>query len=385
MFTWVRRSRFVNNSHKFEILTMHINKIIFIIICFLLLPVYAFAIESDEDFGAIPNDGLDDSAIQSAIDDVVAEGGGAHYFSRRKIERDKYFAFCSDRLHQRRSQGAKTIAVRSSRFRRAHRTSLYAGNLNIFTIEGVIVVGKNVPEGNPQFYDAKYVVFTTFVQHTNIIRSQRVLRARRAVEQTVLYFGNTDAKVVDSQFDGNSGQYPEGAVIMAEDTRGLTVKRSRLYRLCELLRRLSFQNDSFYGFVDKSQRRTAARRKRNAARRGRRLLWRRRGNRRQHRKCSVGLSDGKQRQCKRCFIGQGIYLKDVEHAKIEQSWFGYTAQARPALDLTNVKAVEVVSLKFGGGVYFGKNKMSWARKSVRFLRSGVLYESIFWNRRKNSP
>lgn len=346
---------------------MHINKIIFIIICFLLLPVYAFAVESrPEDFGAIPNDGLDDSAaIQSAIDDVVAEGGGTIIFPSGKLNVTNILRFVPTGYigGEVKLQGNRGSIVEVSTG--ASGIAFYAGNLNIFTIEDLIVVGKNVPEGNPQFYDAKYVVFTTFVQHTNIIRSQ-FYGLGVPSNGAVLYFGNTDARVIDSQFDGSLGQYPEGAVIMAEDTRGLTVKRSSF---------IDYAN--FYeGYLSKTTAFTGSWIKVKGG-----LPLGANGMRRvvvedcrfdEGAATAVSIENvpwayltGNSVNVNSASPGKGIYLKDVEHAKIEQSWFGYTAQARPALDLTNVKAVEIVSLKFGGGVYFWK-KQNVLSTSVRF-------------------
>lgn len=346
---------------------MHINKIIFTVVCLLLIPVYAFAIESrPEDFGAIPNDGLDDStAIQSAIDDVVAEGGGTIIFPSGKLNITNILRFVPTNYigGEIKLQGNRGSIVEVSTGESGF--AFYAGNLNVFTIEDLIVVGKNVPDGHPQFYDARYVVFTTYVQQTNIIRSQ-FYGLGVPSGGAVLYFGNTDAKVIDSQFDGSLGQYPEGAVIMAENSRGLTVTRSTFIDYANFHEGYISKTTSFTGSWIKVKggvplggngiRRVVVEDCRfdegsATAVSIENVPW-------------VYLA-GNSVNVNGSSPGKGIYLKDVEHAKIEQSWFGYTEEARPALDLTNVKAVEVVSLKFGGGVYFWK-KQNVLSTSVRF-------------------
>lgn len=346
---------------------MRFIKVLLLTLCFLVLSGSAFALElRPEDFGAIPNDGLDDTvAIQAAIDQVVSEGGGTIVFPSGKLNVNGILRFVPTGYigGEMKLQGNRGSIVEVSTGPTG--IAFYAGNLNIFTIEDLIVIGKNVPEGDPHFYDARYVVFTTYVQQTNIIRSQFYGLAVPS-DGAVMYFGNTDAKVTDSQFDGSLGQYPDGAVILADNSRGLTVTRSTFIDYANFREGYVSKTTSFTGswvkvksglpFGGNGIRRIVVEDCRfdegaATAVNIENVPW-------------VYLS-GNSVNVNGTGVGRGIYLKDVEHAKIEQSWFGYTNEARPALDLVNVKAIEVSTLKLGGGVYFWK-RQNVLSTSVRF-------------------
>jgi len=348
-------------------MNMHINKIIFYIFCILIIPISVLAIESrPEDFGAIPNDGLDDTpAIQSAIDQVLGEGGGTIVFPSGKLEVRNTLRFVPTAYigGEVKLQGNRGSMLEISTGPGG--IAFYSGNLNIFTIEDLIVVGKQVPANHPQFYDARYVVYTNYVQQTNIIRSQFYGLAVPS-GGAIVYFGNTDGKILDSQFDGSLGQYPNGAVILAENAKGITVSRTTFLDYANMHGEFFSKSPSFTGswilvkgglslnangmrrvVIEDSRFDEAA----ATAISIENVPW-------------VYLS-GNSVNVNAAIVGKGVFLKDIEHAKIEQSWFGYTTETRPALDLVNVKALEVNSLKFGGGVYFWK-KQNVTATSVRF-------------------
>ncbi|HQU85737.1 MAG TPA: hypothetical protein PKY59_21555 [Pyrinomonadaceae bacterium] len=243
--------------------------------------------------------------------------------------------------------------------------AFYAGNLNIFSIEDLIVVGKNVAPGDPEFFDAKYVVYSNFVQQTNIIRSQFYGLAV-PFGGAVVYFGNTDAKVLDSQFDGSLGQYPTGSVIMAENTRGLTVSRSTFLDYAVLHGEFFSKVPMLVGawIMVKG----GASMNANGIRR---VVVE---DSRFDEGAAIAISienvpwvymTGNSINVSGISPGKGVYLKNIEHAKIEQSWFGFSPNPRPALDLVNIKALEVTSLKLSDGVYFW-NRQNVMNSSIRF-------------------
>lgn len=346
---------------------MHFTKKIFLLFCLLIIPISTFAIESrPEDFGAIPNDGLDDSAaIQSAIDSVLSEGGGTIIFPSGKLNVNNLLRFVpTDYIGgEVKLQGNRGSLVEVSVG--SGGIAFYAGNLNVFTFEDLVIIGKNVPDGNPQFYDARYVVFATYVQQTNIIRSQ-FYGLGTPSNGAVIYLANTDGKILDSQFDGSLGQYPDGAVIMAENSRGLTVSRSTFIDYANFREGYISKTTSFTGSWIKVKGGLPLN-----ANGIRRVVVE---DSRFDEGAAIAVSvenvpwvylTGNSVNLNSASPGRGIYLKDVDHAKVEQSWFGYTTEARPALDLLNVKALEVTSLKFGGGVFFWR-KQNVLSTSVRF-------------------
>lgn len=350
-----------------KVIDMHINKILFFIFCLLIVPISARAIETrPENFGAIVNDGIDDTAaIQAAIDEVFTEGGGNVIFPSGKLEVRSIIrlvpsGYTGAEVKLKGNRGSIIeISVGSNGI------AFYAGNLNVFTIEDLIVVGKNVPPGSPEFYDAAHVVFSNYVHQTNIIRCQFYGLAV-ADARSIIYFGNTDGKILDSQFDGSLGQYPNGAVILAENTRGLTVSRTTFLDYASMHGIYISKSTSFIGSWIKVKGGMPL-----SANGIRRVVIE---DSRFDEAAASAISienvpwlyiSGISVNINGASPGRGVHLKDVDHAKIEQSWFGYTSEARPALDLFNVKNLEVISLKFGGGVYFWK-KQNVTATSVRF-------------------
>lgn len=346
---------------------MNTNKLLFLIISILFLNAYALAVESrPENFGAIPNDGIDDTeAVQSAINEIISVGGGNVIFPSGKLEihgiiRIVPTAFIGGEVKLQGNRGS-IVEVSTG----AGGLAFYAGNLNVFTIEDLVIIGKNVPAEDPEFFDAQYVVFSSYVQQTNIIRCQFYGLAVPN-EGAVIYFGNTDGKVLDSQFDGSLGQYPDGAVIMAENMRGLTVSRTTFLDYANFHGEFLSKTPSFTGSWIKVKGGLPL----NANGMRRVVVEDSRFD--EGAATAVSVEDvpwvymtGNSVNVNGAEPGRGIFLKNIDHAKIEQSWFGYSPHARPALFLQNVKAIEIVSLKLSNGVYFWK-KENVLSTSIKF-------------------
>lgn len=346
---------------------MHINKITFLIIFLFTISISTFAIESrPENFGAIPNDGIDDTAaIQAAIDEVLLQGGGTIVFPSGKLEvKGLLRLFPTDYF----GADIKLIGSRGSIIEvsaGSDAIAFYAGNLNNFTFEDLVVTGKNVPYNDSSFFDAKYVVYSSSVQHTNIIRCQFYGLAVPS-GGAIVYLRNTDAKIHDSQFDGNVGQYPYGSVVYAESATGLTVSRTTFLDYANLRGEYFSKSPAYTGAWIKVKGNIPS----NALGTRRVLIEDSRFD--EGAAIALHIEDvpwlvisGINVNVSGTTPGKGAYVKDVDYVKVEQSWFGYTPNTRPALDLLNVKALEVTSLKFGGGVYFWK-KQNVTSTSIRF-------------------
>lgn len=306
-----------------------------------------------EDFGAVVNDGLDDSAaLQAAADSILKTGGGTIIFPGGKIDlRDTvrfippgYVGADIKLLGNRGSVIEVSVGVNGIPF--------YGGNLNSWIFEDLVITGRDVPAGDPAFYDAGWVVYSNYVQQTTIIRCQFYGLAVPD-NKAVVYIGNTDGKIVDSQFDGSLGQYPNGAVVMAENTRGLTVIRSTFLDYANFAGTYLSKSPGFSGawiWVKGGMSHNAN---------GQRRVVVEDSRFDEASAAAVRVEDATWVSTKGISVNVGgptpavgMYLKNVEHARVEQSWFGYTDQPRPAIFTENVQSLEVNSLKFGGGVYF---------------------------------
>lgn len=325
-----------------------------IFFCFLIAPRFAMAIEvRPEDYGAIVDDGQDDTAaIQAAVDAVLQARGGTIIFPSGKLEIRNTINFVpsgyigSDILLKGNKSSLLEVSVGASR------PAFYGGNLTTWTFEDLAIAGKNVPANNPSFIDAAAVIFSNYVEQTNIIRCN-LFGLAVPNGSGVLYFGFTDAKVEDSQLNGNVGLYPDGAVIMAENTKGLSVLRSSFLDYGNYQGSYFSKSPEFVGAWVRvksgagmnatGERRIVIEDSRfdegaaNAIRIENATWARIRG-------ISVNVSGTDP--------GVGLYLNNVEDASVERSWFGYTSNARPAIFANNVDVLSVESLKLSGGVYF---------------------------------
>ncbi len=344
-------------------------KIFFALILFVLtVPICVSAYEAKpENFGAVVDDGLDDSlAVQAAIDDVLTKGGGTIVFPGGKLNLNRTIRLVPDGYMggEVKLQGNRGSVLEISMGTSG--IAFYAGNLNSFTLEDLVFVGKPAEPGAADFYDANYVVFSNYVQQTNITRCQFYGLAVPS-GSGLIYVGNTDARIADSQFDGSLGAYPNGAVIMADNPRGLTVSRCTFLDYANFRGQYLAKSPAYLGawiWVKG----TGANFNANGIRR-------------------VVIEDSRFDEASASAInienvpwvnirgisvnvngadpGRGVYLKNVEYARIEESWFGYTTLSKPALDLVNVQGLEVAALKLTGGVYFWR-KQNVSSTSIKF-------------------
>jgi hypothetical protein len=330
--------------------------IVSLALCFFAAPLFANAMDvRPEDFGAVVNDGLDDSAaIQAAANAIFKHGGGTILFPSGKLEIRNTIRFVPENYigADVKLKGTRGSVIEISTG--TYGIAFYGGNLNTWIFEDLVIIGKDVPPGNPAFYDAWYVVFSNYVQQTNITRCQFYgLAVPNA--SSIVYFGNTDGKVVDSQFDGSLAEYPDGSVIMAENSRGLTVSRTTFLDYANFMGSYLSKTPSFVG----SWIRVKGGQPLNANGQRRFVVEDSRFD--EGAAVAVRIEDvtwaslsGISVNVNATDVGTGISLKNVEFAAVGQSWFGYTNQVRPALSTENVETLEVNSLKFGGGVYFRK-------------------------------
>jgi len=308
------------------------------------------------DFGAIPDDQFDDSTgIQAAVNAAFSKGGGVVVFPEGKfILRDQVNIVPVQGVGYDISlRGFKGSVIEVSVGQ--GKIAFYAGNLNTFAVEDLIFVGKetNAPE---DFYDARSVIYSNYVENTLIARSSFFGLATRASDGTptgVVHLGNTDARITDTRFDGSLSDYPSGGVLTAEDFRGLTVSRCTFIDYANFQGRYLSKSVGFVGswisakngrvFGANGQRRVFIEDSRfdEAAAIGIRLenvAW--------------GILRGLSFNVNASVAGRGIYVKNSGFVKIDQSWFGFSRNPRPAIDVDGLGGLEAVALDFSDGVYF---------------------------------
>jgi hypothetical protein len=329
---------------------------LFGLILFLLItPVFVSAVEvNPQDYGAVVDDGIDDSsAVQAAINAVLEKGGGKILFPGGTLNINKPISiqpnYSGGQMILKGNRGS-VLEVSVGQ----ENTAIYAGNLNMLLFEDLAIVGKKVPMGAVDFFDAKYVIYSNYVGQTTITRCQ-LLGLAVPNKSAIVYLGITDAHVSDSQFDGNLAMYETGAVILAENTMGLTVSRSSFIDYSNFKGEYLSKTPGFVGawiMVKGGAPMNALGQRRILIEDSRfdegaaTIIW-------AENVAWVNVV-GISANINGTGVGRGIYLKNVDYANIRQSWFGYTNAARPALDFENVGGSEVTSLKFGGGVYFLK-------------------------------
>src|ERR1044072_7940547 len=115
------------------------------------------------------NDGRDDSAIvQQAITEALAGGGGTGIFPSGVTGINTGVAVAPEYYKPvnliLKGDGGSVIRISVG----SKGTAFGFGNLNQLKITNLVFTGKNVPIGNPQFIDARYVFFIGYVAVTNI-------------------------------------------------------------------------------------------------------------------------------------------------------------------------------------------------------------------------
>lgn len=158
------------------------------------------------------NDGRDDSAIvQKAITDVLAGGGGTVIFPSGVTDINTGIAVAPEYYKPVNLilQGDGGAVIRISVGSKG--TAFGFGNLNQLKITNLVFTGKNVPIGNPEFIDARYVFFIGYVAVTTIQETSFfgiAVPSGGSIIQAA-----TNLTVDNCQFEGLNAAYPDGAVI----------------------------------------------------------------------------------------------------------------------------------------------------------------------------
>jgi len=160
----------------------------------------------------ITDDDKDDSiAVQKAVNDLLAAGGGTLEFPGGVIDIRKRIDIIPTTYKpvniNFKGDGGSVIKVSVG----ANEIAFYCGNLNRLQIDDMVFRGMNVPPEDPRFYDAKFVIFAGWVSIVSLTNSSFL---GLGVSNGGAVIEASSNLVVDKcQFDGNTAEYPDGAVI----------------------------------------------------------------------------------------------------------------------------------------------------------------------------
>lgn len=312
------------------------------------------------DFGAVADDGLDDSsAFQSAVDQAFSQRGGTILIPAGKYDINRTIDAVPTNYvgADLKFAGQKGAVLQISVGRDA--IAFSAGNLNSLVFEDLTLIGRNVAFSDPDFFDARHVIYANHINLFNVTRCNFFGLATQSSEgaQTgIIFVGDTDAKFTDSQFDGNLSLYSTGSIIEATDFRGLTVSRCTFLDYANLSGEYFSKSTSFVGAWIRARNTTGF-------------------NKSQQRRLFVEDSRfdegaayaldvinvpwvmvrGIYVNVNSTSAGRGIRLTNVEFARVDQSTFGMARYARPAIEVFNCKGLYAAGLRFSEQVYFLAN------------------------------
>jgi hypothetical protein len=293
---------------------------------------------------ATPDDGQDDSVgFQRALNDLKDAGGGTLVVNSgdwdlsTPLDLTTYGNYVSYVI-----RGDKGAVIRLAL--RESEGAIYAGNANQVELRDLVFTGDSTVD-----YDTGYVYLANYTAKTIVSGCQFYgIRAKDGL----FYLGNTDAVFDNVQFDGNAADH---GVIHAVNFSGLTVTstefldygnfRSQYYSKSPNNAGPWINAEVLTGFVPPNA----------LAQRVVRIQ-------------DVRFDEGASNAIKLTNISQflasglmvnvsgvtgsaGILLDNVGYSDIRLSAFGYTANARPAIRVTDHSTASIAGIIVGGGVF----------------------------------
>lgn len=312
-----------------------------LVILLFALSAYAKTVHLSE--YATPNDGLNDSAgFQSAVDHLKTAGGGTIIVDDGVWNLNAMVNFVnSDNLSFKIvSDGGSVIKLGLG----GNGYAFYAGNVNHFILENLTFTG----DGSVSNFDCEYLLFIAYAQKM-IVRDSRFFGIRAS--QSLLYFGNIDALVENSQFEGNA--VTQAQIFGAHDIQSLTVRNTNFRDYANFLGYISKTPNNTGNFISVKSQPSPHTNYVSATVTLEQLRLD------EGAPIAVRIQNVPNVAIDRLSVNvsgidnaAAVLLDNVKYASIDNSTFGYTNNERPALKLVNSSTVEVSRLRFGGGVYF---------------------------------
>lgn len=323
----------------------------------LFLSIFIFSLTTQAatinitEFGAVPNDNLDDTAsIVEAIASLRESGGGTLVFPAGTTDIKGVIPFIAYGNYQ--SYRLIGDAGAFIRLNGGGDTDYFMfGNVNQVEISNLIFYAPA-----DQIMNARTVIQSGYTGQTNITNCSFF---GIGASDSVIDAHNTDLIVEKTQFDGSAASK---GVISSTNSRGITVKNSSfidyahfldmyLSKTPHILTPAWINIDSTDPQFGANGQRTARIHDTRFDEGSLRAVKIRNQKTVDISGISVNVSgvDG----------GGGVSLENVEYAEVKFSTFGYSPYPRPAIEIKNKTTVEVTALHFTNAVYFlAKDKSS---------------------------
>lgn len=241
------------------------------------------------------------------------------------------------------------------------------GNLDQFIIENLVVLGKNVQPGHPEFHAARLAVFYITYTEQMIIKDSAFYGLSVNMDSTwsgVVSVYNSTLKIENSMFNGCAA--PSSAVVNSINWNAVEIRNTNFFdyanyrgeyfskspsgtrawiRAIDGIAQHNSRPRSFVVVEDSSFDEAAA-----SA-----ILVE-----------NAGAVSVKRIASNDSAFGAAVNVKNVRNVKVEQSWFGYTPVATPGVIADNVDLLEIDNIEQANGVNHIWLKGSTRKAIVRY-------------------
>ena len=297
------------------------------------------------DFGAIPDDNIDDSnSIQEAVYKLQTQGGGTLVFPegvwdvRREIDFSTSNNYISYKLLG--DKGSEIVVSAGP-----EATVFYFGNQNQVIVENLIITGKKAPASD--MIDCKYLFYFDNV-------SQRFLRGMEiygVFATGALVYTGTGTTVIENSIFGGNGTHNASVVAFNSSLSVINTNFIDYANYKDEHFSKTYVNGGAWiktdsnSVVEDAYGQRVVRITDSRFDEGARIAI-------QIANAAHVAISGINVNVSGMDDARGIELSNVENAEINFSWFGLTTVARPAIVALNRTTLEITALKFGAAVYF---------------------------------
>lgn len=316
----------------------------------LLLFIFIFSLTAHAEtfniteFGAVPNDNLDDTpAILEAVEKLKTDGGGTLVFPSGTTDIDgtiPFIAYGNYASYRLTGDGGAYIRLNGG----SDTDYFKFGNVNQVEIHGLIFYA---PVN--QIMNARSVIQSGYTSQTHITNCSFF---GIGASDSVIDAHNTDLIVEKTQFDGSAANK---GVIHSTTSRGITVENSSFIDYAAFLdmylSKTPHVSTPAWINIENTEPQFGANGQRVARIQDCRFdEGALKAIKIQNHK-SVDIS-GISVNVSGVEGGGGVLLDNVEYAEIKFSVFGYPLQQRPAIEIKNRTNLEVTALIFTNSIYF---------------------------------
>jgi hypothetical protein len=313
------------------------KKLLLILIFIFNLNVLADTVSMDE-YSCLPDDTADDSpCVVEAVGDLI--DGGTVRFPKGVWHVDTMIDLTQSNNYISLEFLGDTGAV--IQLGATDSTTLfYAGNLNQLSFKGLIFLG--IPDVT---YDAEYLIYTVYTQQT-LIEGNQFFGIR--VKEHLIYAGNSDVVIRGNQFEGNASK---SLIYGANNLRSMTVENNTF------LDYANYKNQFLTKTFSGNEAWIEINRTLDTGNNASSPYVTIRNNRFDEgayyavKAYNLNFLDVTNAMVNVGGAG-GIYLSNVNRARITSSAFGYNPNAVPAVTALNATTAILDGATLGGGVVY---------------------------------